>query len=110
MTERVHIVCDAGKETEAVHEISLSQFDLTLESEAAWQVAIGLNPPAAHDFPSPGLHVLANPGEEIGIDALDLPVNPGFAPCKYEIGMSIKPVTRAAASGESFIQPGLPRP
>ena len=110
MAKRIDIVSGLGEQTKPALEIIAPQLHLLVQPLPAGQVAVGLDVPAADDFPAPGFNMFADALEKRGIDFLDLLIHPRFAPGKDDIGVPVEEVAHAFAGVEDFIETRRPRP
>ena len=110
VAERVDVVADRRKLPEARAKIIAPELDLFPESVGAGQVAVGLDPPAAHDLPAAGAHVRVDALEERRVDALDLVVGPRLAAREDDIRVPVEQVAHRLAGVEHRVEARGPWP
>ena len=110
VAEAVDVVADPGRDAEAVAEVALAVDDLAVQVLGGRQVEVGLDELAAGDVPLAAFDQAADAGEQLGVEAFDLPVEPGLAAGEDELRVFVAAVGHRGGGGQRLVGAGLPRP
>jgi hypothetical protein len=110
MAEGVHVVAHLRAHPEAVAEVAPAVEYLAREAHLRRQVHVGLEVLAARDVPPAVLNQNLHSREELGVYALHLLVEPGFAAGVDELGVLVAALGGGAEGGQRLVHAGLPAP
>ena len=110
VTEGVHIVAGMGGYAEFFLKVALGDQRMPGQAFPAGNVAVRLNPPAAHQLPAALLHPLLNLPEHFRFSLLDPFVIGPRRAGKHEIRVFIHPVQHRTEGGANLAEAVSPAP